>query len=194
MVLLSKDYLIIGAYDSEPKLTSQITYYYEEISKSLYRFEDISKITKIGEYRDISVLLVSKKHKVALNSSHIPLEDEVRGYNESSTPKLLKEMVDYSLNKIGFFPKTTIRLFEYPWIYEQIEKYKRLNGTRIVDVGAGVSLLPFYLADKEAIVTTIDPHPNLERKLEDKHNWNEWGFFKLCYHGSKNSFFEKGCW
>jgi len=50
-----------------------------------------------------------------------------------------------------------------------------LNKKQILDIGAGVSPLPIYLAEKDAQIVTVDPHKKI-RRWEDCKNLNEWGF------------------
>lgn len=95
-------------------------------------------------------------------------------------PNLLNDLVKLSREIIGFFPKTSIRMFEYPWLVDTVQNLNQnefnLPNLKIIDIGAGVSVLPFYLAENGYTVLTIDSHPSTERKLEDMENWNEWGF------------------
>jgi len=98
-------------------------------------------------------------------SSNLTKEDYDIGDNES---KLIK----ISTENLGWYSKTKKRPFEYPWIIKQITS---LNKKQILDIGAGVSPLPIYLAEKGAQIVTVDPHKKI-RRWEDCENWNEWGF------------------
>ena len=48
-------------------------------------------------------------------------------------------------------------------------------GMRVLDMGAGVSALPLWLAQRGARVTTVDGHSAI-RVPPAQPNWNEWGF------------------
>jgi SAM-dependent methyltransferase len=94
---------------------------------------------------------------------------------ESLVPdaKLLRSVVRESRNRLGFFPAHNPRAMEYPWILSELSPATR--DRRILDVGAGVNVLPLMLADLGANVTTLDNHPST-RNPADRANWNEWGF------------------
>jgi hypothetical protein len=94
---------------------------------------------------------------------------------ESLVPdvKLLRSVVKESRRRLGFFPAHNPRAMEYPWILAQLPSETR--GWRILDVGAGVNVLPLMAADLGSIVTTLDNHPST-RDPADRATWNEWGF------------------
>ena len=87
-------------------------------------------------------------------------------------PILLAEAVVRSRSTIGFFPDHLPRCIEYPWIVERLESTTALS---VFDAGAGVSVLPFMLADRGHLVTTLDPH-ELIRNGTPREAWNEWGY------------------
>ena len=94
---------------------------------------------------------------------------ECRPENSGS---LLDELRNLSKHKLGFFPVTSSRAIEYPWFAERL---RRCSQKRILDVGAGVSVLPIWLASHGAKVITVDSHPCV-RNLSSQSGWNEWGF------------------
>jgi 2-polyprenyl-3-methyl-5-hydroxy-6-metoxy-1,4-benzoquinol methylase len=170
------DTLIIGAYDNNPHHTSSITFYYEPISKTIEKTGAFEEIEKIGEYRDVSVIMARKKSSTSVNPNDIPFVDLCKLSEQSETPDLLDELINLSRTSLGFYPKTTIRVFEYPWIIkETVSNFATVKGLKITDIGAGVNVVPIWLSNEGAKVTTIDPHP-LTREIEEKHEWNEWGF------------------
>jgi len=66
----------------------------------------------------------------------------------------------------GFLPSQHwSRVFEYPWVIEQLSKRGRLGASmgvtnmKILDVGSGISPLPVYLSRHGAEVTGLDAHP-----------------------------------
>src|SRR4029077_16029877 len=85
---------------------------------------------------------------------------------------LLDELRRLSNERLGFFPATARRAIEYPWFADRLLD---CAGKRILDVGAGVNVLPLWLADRGATVVTVDPHPQV-RDPSDKSHWNEWGY------------------
>lgn len=113
------------------------------------------------------------KQGVKMDNQHdISQRDLDWALSESPTPKLLLELVRLSREKLSFFPQTIIRSIEYPWFAHRM---KSVAGLHVLDVGAGVNVLPFWLANIGANMTTIDLH-SMIRNPTDKSGWNEWGF------------------
>ncbi|MCD6476962.1 MAG: sulfotransferase, partial [Candidatus Aenigmarchaeota archaeon] len=103
------------------------------------------------------------------------IDDEVLNWaiSRSSNKELLKELVSYSRKWFGWFSKTSTRLFEYPWVIDNI---KKPSGKNILDIGAGVSPLPLYIAEKGAYTYTLDNSRIIRRYSENPWEWNGWGF------------------
>ena len=175
-----RDYLIVEAYDAPPTRTSEITFYYEPITETLLRDPRIGSATVIGRYRDVSIVLARRREALAPNPWDLPLHLLAAGSARWPDPHLLP-LVRLSREKLGFFTRTVSRMLEYPWIASQLGD---VAGKRIVDVGAGVGPLPFYLAERGALVATVDNHPRVQT-LETRAQWNEWGFLNYGQHGER---------
>ena len=169
---LTRDTLIVGAYDCDPAFTSPITFYYEPITRTLAECGEFSEVSVVGRYRDICVV-AARKRRSPPHRRDLP----AREFNTMSTvtdyPLLLRLLVDEARSKMGFFPAHTPRALEYPWVLANLPG--ELEGKAVLDVGAGVNPLPFMLADRGAAAFTIDSHPEI-RDLADRRSWNEWGF------------------
>ncbi len=87
-------------------------------------------------------------------------------------PELFTQLLDLSVKELGFYPQTAGRTIEYPWV---AQKAGDVHGLNILDVGAGVNVLPLWFASHGARVHTIDNHP-MVRSSQNKPSWNEWGF------------------
>ncbi len=74
----------------------------------------------------------------------------------------------------GFYPDHAPRLWEYPVVAALITDHLA-PGSRIIDVGAGVTPLPPYLTSRGYVVDTVDPSPTI-RDRSTQAEWNEWGF------------------
>lgn len=171
LIARCRDCLIVEAYNTPPTYTSEITFYYEPITETLQRDPHIRSVTEIGRYRNVSIVLARRSEALADNPWDLPLHLLAVGVGRWPDPNLLP-LVRLSREKLGFFTSTVSRLLEYPWIASQMGD---VAGKRIVDVGAGVGPLPFYLAERGARVVTVDNHPGV-RTLETRAGWNEWGF------------------
>ncbi len=90
-----------------------------------------------------------------------------------SRPDLFRFIVDLSRDKLGFYTPHFTRHFEYTWFAERFEG--DVLGQEIADIGAGLSPVPIFIAERGAIVHCID-HSRLIRTQENRADWNEWGF------------------
>jgi ABC-type polysaccharide/polyol phosphate transport system ATPase subunit len=117
--------------------------------------------------KEVPEELVFGKHDIG----DLKLEREIRN---SEFPEILQSLVDLSRKNFGFFNKTISRSVEYPYISVKIGD---IAGKHILDVGAGVSPLPLYLALSGATVVTVDNSETVRQLHSDKHDWNGWGFF-----------------
>jgi homopolymeric O-antigen transport system ATP-binding protein len=89
-------------------------------------------------------------------------------------PEVLRKLVNISRERFGWFTKHLPRAVEYPWIFVETGS---VFGKRILDIGAGVSPLPIFLAESGAWVVTVDHSSIIRDRGEDSFNWNEWGAF-----------------
>lgn len=89
-------------------------------------------------------------------------------------PDLLQQLVDTSRRIWGVFTSHLPHTLNYPWVAAKLESLPA--GSRILDLGAGVTPLPLFLAEKGFRVHTIDPHPTVRTRTATS-NWNEWGYF-----------------
>lgn len=173
LIDICKDTMIIEAYNRPPEFTSEMTFYYEPINKTLERDPRIDYINVIGSYRDIDIILARRAKRIGPSSACIPIEHAVTLLQHFPERDLLRELLHFSFNRLSFFPKTPSRIYEYIWIIKEIGD---VEGKEILDIDAGVSPLPLWFACRGAKVTTIDNSPII-RILSNSNEWNEWGFF-----------------
>jgi hypothetical protein len=89
-------------------------------------------------------------------------------------PLVLMEIRLHARKTTGFYPDHPPRLWEYPVVATIVQE--RLSpGSRLIDVGAGVSPLAPFLAANGFVVDTVDPSPRKRRWPPDA-SWNEWDF------------------
>jgi hypothetical protein len=81
----------------------------------------------------------------------------------------------------GFYPDHSPRLWEYPVVARLVTEHLD-PGSRLVDVGAGVSPLSPFLNSRGYLVETVDPSPNV-REWPDHLEWNEWGYLDYAARG-----------
>ncbi|MFM7108219.1 MAG: methyltransferase domain-containing protein [Planctomycetaceae bacterium] len=91
----------------------------------------------------------------------------------SPTPRVLQTLVDVSRRRFGWFTRHPSRAFEYPWV---VDRLASLRSGAVVDVGAGVSPVPLFLALRGLRVTTVDDSTVVRDPAAGTDGWDEWGF------------------
>ena len=90
-------------------------------------------------------------------------------------PDLLRQLVEISRRAFGFYVGQFSYTINYPWAAERLERLPR--GSRLLDIGAGVSPVPLFLAQRGFFVDCVDSH-TVVRTPPTAPDWNEWGFFE----------------
>jgi len=165
-----KERIVIGAYNEQPKYSSDITYFYNGIFDEINKYDKFNEIGIIAKYRDVSVIVATKHNKTHFRD--ITSEDLNFAFSEVKRPDLLQYLVDVSRKELGFYTSHYPRVFEYSWLLEELENETEAT---VLDIGAGVCPLPICLSEKGLKVTTVDSHTKI-RLEKDKADWNEWGF------------------
>ena len=80
----------------------------------------------------------------------------------------------HALRTTRFYPDHGPRLWEYPVVAELITEILP-PGSRLIDVGAGVTPLAPFLTSRGYVVDTVDPSPTV-RSWPPQPDWNEWDF------------------
>jgi 2-polyprenyl-3-methyl-5-hydroxy-6-metoxy-1,4-benzoquinol methylase len=89
-------------------------------------------------------------------------------------PRTLLELRLHALGTTGFYPDHAPRLWEYPVVATLITEHLP-RGSRLLDVGAGVTPLAPYLTSRGYVVETVDPS-TVVREWPPQPDWNEWDF------------------
>ena len=80
----------------------------------------------------------------------------------------------HALGTTRFYPDHAPRLWEYPVVAKLITEILP-PGSRLIDVGAGVTPLAPFLTSRGYVVDTVDPSPTI-RSWPPQPDWNEWYF------------------
>jgi hypothetical protein len=96
-------------------------------------------------------------------------------------PAALLDMRVEARTTVGFYPDHTPRLWEYPVVAGLLMEHLE-PGSRLVDVGAGVSPLAPFLSSRGYLVETVDPSP-IVRNWPEQLEWNEWGYLDYAAAG-----------
>lgn len=167
----SRDAVLMSGYEQAPS-GKGIVFFHEPLSQTLAAHPDIARVTVLGGWRDVTLVLAERRRPHA-NPHDISTASLAGALAASPHPALLMDLVTLSRDKLGFFPQTIIRTIEYPWIAARMPR--AAAGLRVLDMGAGVAALPLWLARQGMQVTTVDGH-RLVRTLPAQPGWNEWGF------------------
>jgi hypothetical protein len=84
----------------------------------------------------------------------------------------------------GFYPDHAPRLWEYPVVGALIAEHLP-PGSRLVDIGAGVTPLAPFLTSRGFVVDTVDPSQTV-RTWPPQPDWNEWDFLDYGREGLAN--------
>jgi 2-polyprenyl-3-methyl-5-hydroxy-6-metoxy-1,4-benzoquinol methylase len=174
LVSLTKKRLIVSGFETKPEIASNITAFHEPLSRTLRRFDVFGEVMEIGRYRDVSIFTADKMPSgPARHQSDMPLEIFNAMAPLSEQRDLLRFIMDCSRSHLGFFTRTSSRAIEYPWLMEKMNILP--VGSRILDIGSGVSPIPIMLAERGLLVSCVDAHPRV-RRIENQKEWNEWGY------------------
>jgi SAM-dependent methyltransferase len=119
----------------------------------------------------------------ALAALRSPAERHPRDFSPGSLAAIVTRHPDplalmairlHAHRSTGFYPDHAPRLWEYPVVADLVQRHLDL-GSRLIDVGAGVSPLAPFLAARGYVVDTVDPSPRRRRWPPDA-SWNEWDF------------------
>ncbi|RHW27874.1 class I SAM-dependent methyltransferase [Nocardioides immobilis] len=172
LVRVARQAVIVSGY-SRPIDQTGIVFYAEPLEEILAAQPDVEQVVRIGGYRDVDLFVAVKGAGVAPNRHDISIPALAYGAMQTPDWPLLNDLVALSRERLGFYPSTIIRTIEYPWFARRLERHA---GERVLDVGAGVSVLPLWLAQQGCQVTTVDPHTLVRDPDHPKNTWNEWGF------------------
>jgi Methyltransferase domain len=96
-------------------------------------------------------------------------------------PAALLSMRLEARTTVGFYPDHSPRLWEYPVVAKLLMEHLE-PGSRLVDVGAGVSPVAPFLNSRGYLVETVDPSP-IMRDWSEQLEWNEWGYLDYAAAG-----------
>lgn len=164
--------LVVVVSRDEPGPATDSAVVPQPLSERLTAHPDVERVICIGSHRDLTFHAAVKRSAGAVNRQDLGHERMAWGMAHCPTPELLLELAQLSRLRFSFFPQTITRTLEYPWAASRLLD---CAGLRVLDVGAGVSALPPWLAERGAQVVTVD-NSSIIRANTDRHEWNEWGF------------------
>ena len=141
-----------------------------EILRELAPDAELYPVTRGGEAIVIALRTPPAKHPRDFGPSTLaPLAARL------PDPFALLVLRLHALGTTTFYPDHAPRLWEYP-VVAQLVRDGLPPGSRLVDVGAGVTPLAPFLTSMGYVVETVDPSPTI-RRWPPQPDWNEWDFF-----------------
>jgi SAM-dependent methyltransferase len=89
-------------------------------------------------------------------------------------PELLNRLVEISRRAFGYYDSFYPYTIMYPWVASRLERLPA--GSRVLDLGAGISPLPLFLGEAGVRVDCVDNN-RVIRTLPETKDWTGWGFF-----------------
>ena len=175
LALLAKDRLVVAGYEYGPENADDIKYHgpISQHLKGLGLFRDVTIVHQSGE----EVVVVAnrlpdgQKMTPSLEAHARMLQDCAR---LSDHPIFQRHMMDITRRQFGFFTQSYIKALEMPWLAARVRD--KLSGTHVLDMGSGLSPVPFFLSDHGATVDTVD-NSALICTPSNRADWRENGFF-----------------
>jgi SAM-dependent methyltransferase len=162
---------LVSGFDAAPSYLGSLTHYHEPLLETIQRDTQTVAFPALAYGEQVAYVVQRGSTGHARDAG---VETLRRAVLISAHPMTLLECVVVARRELGFFPDHLPRTIEYPWILETIRSTGRTQ-LRILDVGAGVNVLPLLLTDDGHRVTTVDSH-SIVRTEPDRPTWTEWGY------------------
>jgi SAM-dependent methyltransferase len=175
--------LLISGYE-HPEHSVQATppaaHFHEPLSATLLRHDPGAEIYPLRDEAGITTCLVLKAppHRHGNDFGAETLRELVWRH---PNPLRLAEIRLCAWKSTGFYPNLAARLWEYPVVAGLLADLLPA-GSRIVDIGAGVTPLVPYLTALGYSIDTVDPSP-IHRLWPPQPDWSEWDFLDYAAAG-----------
>ncbi len=165
--------LVVAGYESAPDHHGPRNHFHEPVSVSLRRAAPEAEIYPIGRWGAISMVAVVRPPdgRHPRDYGHATLAPLVDRHPD---PLALMALRFHAWQTTRFYPDHAPRLWEYPVVARLITD-NLPPGSRLIDVGAGVTPLAPFLTGRGFTVDTVDPSPR-RREWPPADDWNEWDF------------------
>ena len=175
--------LLISGYERSPQVLGPISHFYEPLSATLQAVAPDAEYYPVREEPEITTFVVLRPSP-APHPRDIGVATLSSIINRHPDPLRLMALRLVGQDTLGFFPDHAPRLWEYPVAAGLVVEHLPA-GSRLVDVGAGVTPLAPYLTRHGYVVDTVDPS-DIRRQWPPAQDWNEWGFVDYAEAGLGN--------
>jgi 2-polyprenyl-3-methyl-5-hydroxy-6-metoxy-1,4-benzoquinol methylase len=169
----SRRALLISGYEDPNSISDTDTQFHEPLSVTLHHVAPNAEIYPVKHDGRVATF-------VALKS---PVDKHPRDYVASTlaplvarhpNPLSLVTLRLHARRTTGFYPDHAPRLWEYPVVAGLVADHLP-PGSRLLDVGAGVTPLAPFLTSQGYTIDTVDPSETI-RTWPPQPDWNEWDF------------------
>lgn len=172
--------LVISGYERPCQTASSRVHFHEPLSTTIRRCDPEAEIYPLREDHDVTTILVLKappnRH---FNDFRADMLSNL--VKRHPNPLRLAELRVAAWESTGFYPNHAPRLWEYPAVADLLTDLL-LPGSRVVDIGAGVTPLVPYLTRLGYLIDTVDPSP-IHRVWPPQPDWTEWDFLDYAAAG-----------
>jgi SAM-dependent methyltransferase len=172
--------LVISGYQQPLDAVAPMVHFHEPLSATLLALDPDAEYYPVREEHGITTF-------VALRPLPAPHPRDLRAGTLSRVihrhpdPLTLLALRLDGQRSLGFFPDHVPRVWEYPVVADLIIEHLRV-GSRVVDVGAGITPLAPFLTGRGYVIDTVDPS-EIHRAWPPAQDWNEWGYLDYAEAG-----------
>ena len=172
--------LLISGYERPLATVAPMVHFHEPLSTTLLAVASDAEYYPVREEHGITTF-------VLLRPPATPHPRDLRAATLASVvdrhpdPLRLLALRLHGQRTLGFFPDHVPRLWEYPVAADLIMEHLNV-GSRLVDVGAGITPLAPFLTSQGYVVDTVDPS-DIHRDWPPAQDWNEWGYLDYAAAG-----------
>ena len=165
--------LVVSGYEDPDSVRDPAVQFHEPLSATLRQVADAAEIYPVASNPPVTTFVVLRT----------PEDNHPRDYAPGTLAPLVGRHPDplslitmrlHARRTTGFYPDHAPRLWEYPVVAQLVAEHLP-PGSRLVDLGAGVTPLTPFLTSRGYVIDTVDPSP-IVRTWPPQPEWNEWDF------------------
>jgi SAM-dependent methyltransferase len=176
----AKRALVISGYEQSPDAAEPACHFHEPLSATLRVVAPEAEYYPVREEDGITTFVLLRPPP-ALHPRDLRATTLASVIDRHPDPVELLALRLEAQRTFGFFPDHAPRLWEYPVATDLIFEHLEV-GSRLVDVGAGITPLAPFLTAHGYVVDTVDPS-NILRTWPPAQDWNEWGYLDYAEAG-----------
>jgi 2-polyprenyl-3-methyl-5-hydroxy-6-metoxy-1,4-benzoquinol methylase len=172
--------LVISGYEQPLGTLAPMVHFHEPLSRTLGKVAPEAECYPVREEHGITTFVV-------LRPPPVPHPRDLRAATLASVidrhpdPLTLMCLRVGGQRALGFFPDHAPLLWKYAVAADHVMEHLGA-GSKLIDVGAGITPLAPFLTDRGYVVDTVDPS-EIVRTWPPAEDWNEWGFLDYAEAG-----------